>query len=353
MAHRSTRQSRPLKSTCKLAVLSGVCVFALAGCETINEESTDTAEAVRAIPQAQQTVRYQFINAEQAGTILAREDEYTAQLQPTEIGIKNMDATKTTLADLQANYRTGTLEWTQSERVAVQAAIDDLADELAPYARHLPAEVVLAKISDRVEGGLPHTRANMILFSQSALDGLVNQGGNGLKSLFLHELHHVLSRNNTDKHDAYFNLIGFEPCDFTAPSSLRALRLSNPDAASYNHYAPTPVANGDVTADGVIPYLSVTGPYDASTGAALGNYFNFGLLAVNVGDGQCTIAGEEPTLLAPPDLPAFLQLIGGNTGYIIHPEETLADNFTYLILGRQDLPNPEIPENIGAFWASQ
>ena len=42
----------------------------------------------------------------------------------------------------------------------------------------------------------------------------------------------------------------------------------------------------------------------------------------------------------------FYEQIGRNTGYIIHPEETLANNFVHLMLKKQDLKNPEIPKKI-------
>ena len=38
--------------------------------------------------------------------------------------------------------------------------------------------------------------------------------------------------------------------------------------------------------------------------------------------------------------------------YIIHPEETLANNFVHLMTGKQDLKNPEIPERIEAILIS-
>ncbi|MEL6790524.1 MAG: hypothetical protein AAGL18_07845 [Pseudomonadota bacterium] len=314
-------------------------------------ENASASPLVQGVTASAGDGRYQFVDAEMAGTILAQADEYTAELQSTEIGIKVQDANKTTLGDLQATYTQGALNWTNVERAAVEAAIAAVEAPLRAYDRHLPRTVLLAKTSSKVEGGLPHTRANLIAFSQNALDELVAGDGSRLQSLFLHELHHVLSRHNRDHHDDYYRLIGFEPCAFTAPPGLRARRLTNPDAPTYRHYAKVPVKTSAIKADGVIPYLSVSGPYEGGLKPTLGFYFDFGLLAVNIVDGVCSAVGEEPTLLAPPDLPAFLQLVGGNTGYIIHPEETLADNFTFLIMDRQDLPNPEIPEKIGAFWS--
>ncbi|MEL6111387.1 MAG: hypothetical protein AAFR20_01160 [Pseudomonadota bacterium] len=330
----------------------------LAACTTADiKADREQTQAVSTAPVAGTTAsagkgRYRFVDAEAAGAILATADAYTAELQATEIGIKAQDASKNSVADLQNAYRDGALDWTEAERAAVNAAIAAVDEKLRVFDRHLPETVLLAKVSNAVEGGLPHTRANLIAFSTNALDALVTGDNSGLQSLFLHELHHVLSRHNRQHHDAYYRLIGFEPCRFSAPPRLRAKRLTNPDAPSYRHYARVPVNRADLTADGVIPYLSVSGPYEGGLKPTLGSYFDFGLLAVSVTDSVCTSAGDEPTLIAPPDLPAFLQLVGGNTGYIIHPEETLADNFTFLIMGRDDLPNPEIPEKIGAFWSA-
>ncbi len=323
--------------------------------ETSITQTRNTAQA-EGSPTLQQSVLYRFATMKEAENILSTDDEYTIELQMAEIGIKNQNASKTSLTDLKNNYRNSVLPWADNERAALIKIVEELGHALKPYEKHLPSQVLMGKISSGIEGGLPHTRANMILFSEGPLDAFTNtvdtnpeKAYRDLKSLFLHELHHVMSRNNRDRHDDYYALIGFEPCTFTAPQSLRSRRLSNPDAPSYKHFAPVTIEQGN----GVIPYLTITKPYDEETKGTLGNYFNFGLLAVNAQNGACTIAGETPQLLSPAIVPDFFKLIGQNTGYIIHPEETLADNFTYLILGRADLPNPEIPEKIKTFWLGE
>jgi len=166
-----------------------------------------------------------------------------------------------------------------------------------------------------------------------------------LTKLFLHELHHVLTRANQDKMDAYFALIGFKPCAFVEPAKMREMRLTNPDAPEYGHYAPVSVQG----TDGLIPYLSVTGAYNPDIGGSLGSHMDFGLLRVSVKDGRCEAADVTPQFISP--VPDFMDLIGKNTGYIIHPEETLADNFVHYVMKTEGLPNPEIPEAVGAFWS--
>jgi len=297
---------------------------------------------------------YRFASPEEAARILTTEDEYTAELQPTEIGIKNRDATKTSLADLKENYALGIVPWTEEEKDALRAVIADLEPRLMGFAPLLPETVLMAKTSQRGEGGLSHTRANLILFGASAMESYLqnretkpDEATENLKSLFVHELHHVLTRVQASRDDAYFALIGFAPCRFEAPESLRARRLTNPDAPVYGHYAPLELED----ADGLIPYLTVSGPYSGDPDTSLGDYFSFGLLKVVEAEGVCRQAGSEPAFLSPGEAPGFFALIGSNTGYIIHPEETLADNFTFMIMEKSDLPNPEIPQAVEEFWA--
>jgi hypothetical protein len=44
-------------------------------------------------------------------------------------------------------------------------------------------------------------------------------------------------------------------------------------------------------------------------------------------------------------VPDFLQRLGGNTDYVLHPEETMADNFM-LLLSRRTVPNPALLQRI-------
>lgn len=320
--------------------------------QTQTQNQTKPASAASTIPDAN---FYRFATKIEAAAIITRDDEHFAEIQAIEIGIRNRDAQKTSLSDLKASYADAILPWTEEEKAALRSAISELEPKLRSYARFLPDYVLMAKIPQDIEGGLSHTRSNLILFGEdpikqyfATLKTEPEQAKYEFQSLFLHELHHVLSRHNVDRHDAYFGLIGFDPCTFEEPPGLRLTRLTNPDAPSYYHYAPLAVEGGD----GVIPYLQIAGPYSEERKGTLGNYFQFGFLPVTVTDGVCTVEEGNSSLLSPADVPGFFDLIGRNTGYIIHPEETLADNFSYLLLERDDLPNPEIPEKIQSFWVS-
>jgi hypothetical protein len=289
-------------------------------------------------------VTFRFAGQDAGGEVLARRDEYTAELQPREIAIRAQDAGASDWQAVADAYRADVMTWTDDQKAAMRDALSDLEERIAIVAPLLPEEVLLVLAGQVVEGGLPHTRSNAIIFA----GGQIPLQENSLKGLILHELHHVLSRKESGLQDDYFALIGYEPCRFEEPEALRAVRLTNPDAPVNRHFVPVEMEG----ADGVIPFLHTTRDYDGE--GRLPDYFGFGLLPVTVEAGTCTAAAETTgDLLEPQDVPAFMQAIGGNTGYVIHPEETLSDNFTFWMMEVENRPNPEIIEAVGAFWKEQ
>jgi hypothetical protein len=60
------------------------------------------------------------------------------------------------------------------------------------------------------------------------------------------------------------------------------------------------------------------------------------------------LVNGKPLLLAPEEADGFMEQIGRNTGYIIHPDEVLADNFVIMVQGRKQVPSPETLARIRA-----
>ena len=52
--------------------------------------------------------------------------------------------------------------------------------------------------------------------------------------------------------------------------------------------------------------------------------------------------GGRPQLLDPRPTSGYLDQVGRNTGYIIHPDEILAENFVKLIHGMTNVPSPVV-----------
>lgn len=288
-------------------------------------------------------VVFRFADPELAATVLTAEDEYTAVLQTREIAIKALDREVSDWDGLAERYAADLKPWTEADKAALRRSFAAVLPKINEIDQALPQEILLTYNGTGVEGGLPHTRGNLITFGASS----ELKDGESLRALVLHELHHVLSRANWDRRDDYFALLSFSPCDLEEPEWLGPNRLTNPDAPLYEHFMPVDLK----AADGVVPYLYTNRAYDGA--GTLGDYFGFGLLPVKSVGGVCTTTAEGmDDILQPGEVPEFLAKLGGNTGYIIHPEETLADNFVHWGLGREGLTTPELPEKVGVFWTA-
>lgn len=78
-------------------------------------------------------------------------------------------------------------------------------------------------------------------------------------------------------------------------------------------------------------------------GAAF-TYFEAGLA---LDDELKTICKEGKTLVyKPQEAVDLMDIVGRNTNYTIDPEEIMAENFNYLLMGKEDVPNPEILKEI-------
>ncbi len=90
--------------------------------------------------------------------------------------------------------------------------------------------------------------------------------------------------------------------------------------------------------------------YDPSRGGEFFNYLQFRLLLVErdtaSGEVEPLRANGELHLIGPAQAKGFSEQIGRNTGYVIHPEEVLADNFALLVLGKANVPSPDVLQKI-------
>lgn len=284
--------------------------------------------------------KFMFADVKSGQKILTADDNYFNRMSPAEIAIRSLSSTadKTT-HDLKAQYKANVLEWTDQEKDQITQLVADNRERLSKINHLLPDEVVFIKVTALVEGGLPHTRANAIVLPET--DHPLSE------TLFYHELFHVLSRIQKSRHDSLYSLIGFKPCDFTANDEIMAKKLTNPDVPAEGYYLPVEI---DGKAAAIMPFLhAARDAYDTEIKGGFGGHFAFGLLKLDVNKNQCSVDTDnegKAQLLNPGIVPDFFAAIGQNTGYIIHPEEVLADNFVFVMLGRKDLPNPEIPDRL-------
>ena len=283
------------------------------------------------------TTNVRFASAEEAARLLGTADPWVEALSPfdrsahsRQVDDPGQDAF---LEFSAAQAQAWTPEQMETLRGIVESAgsrIERLNLELS-----LPQTILLVRTTGDEQSDAAYTRENAIILP----DSMLNMPSDQLAQLFLHEMFHVMSRHEPAIRQPLYEIIGYTPClDAQFPEELLPLKMTNPDAFDYDFCIDVEVAGASQT---VLPILYARGPYTE------GNFFEwteFRLMALERIEGQWQPVRDEDGLVLFDfqSVSGFFEKIGTNTNYIIHPEETMADNFAYAIAGREDLPDPEI-----------
>lgn len=162
---------------------------------------------------------------------------------------------------------------------------------------------------------------------------------NGSKwyTTFIHELFHIWSRNNIDVRNRMYERIGYHLLDkpLSLPGNLAYQKITNPDAPAIDCYTLLKSSKNKIYMP-YVPVLYSKEAYDPSQNKSFFDYLEFVLMGVQITHPQngqdSSIALDPSNILKPGEEPAFYDLIGHNTKYIIHPEEILADNFVLYVM---------------------
>jgi len=224
------------------------------------------------------------------------------------------------------------INWTAADKAKLQPVLDDLRPRLDALPVQWPAQVLFVKTTGLEEGDAAYTRANAIFLPPSQL------ASKDLPFLVAHELFHVLSRQNPKLRDELYAAIGYHPCTVVLPPKIAAVRISNPDAPLNEHCIRVGLDGQQVLVTPILFSRSET--YDVTKGGTFFDYLEMKFMRVD------NNVNADVRLADPRELTGFIEQIGRNTGYIIHPEETVADNFAIMLTNKPNVPSPEIVQKV-------
>jgi len=290
------------------------------------------------------TTAVRFADERRAATELSTVDNFIKSLSPFDRAAR-LQTDKAVAQDEFLKFVSAqALPWNSEETNRLALIISSIGNKLAPFALKFPETILLVKTTGKEEGNAAYCRnTNVIVLPQSKIPEATSK----LEGLLIHELFHILSRNNPKLRDSLYALVGYKPCSvIELPETLKSRKITNPDAPIIEHYIGVEVGGKAVLA---APVLYSSQPhYDAASGKSFFAYLTFRLLVIEREGEQWRPKhlGNRPWLLDASETKGFHEQIGRNTGYIIHPEEVLADNFVLLVNGKRDLPSPEIIEKM-------
>jgi len=281
-----------------------------------------------------------FASAETGREILTADDVFTASLSRFDIQCRLKTSKDATLADWKQFVSEHVRAWAGAEVETVSRSLERLKSQLATFRLPLPPTITLVRTTGEEESNAAYTRAAAIILPAKVL----KYDNAQLDRLMAHELFHLLSRQDGAVRAKLYEIIGFEVCEpIEMPPSLVPRKITNPDAPLIDCTITLKAVNG-ITFTGAPVLYSSSKHYDAKKGATLFQSLLFRLLVVEQRSGgwHPVLRNGEPVVINPREESAFLERIGKNTNYIIHPDEILADNFVRLVMEDQNLQTPGI-----------
>jgi hypothetical protein len=281
-----------------------------------------------------------FASLEQGRQVLITDDAFTAQLSRFDLQCRLKTDKDVTLADWKQFVTQHVRAWLPEEIVSVSKSIDRLKQRLTVFRLPLPPVIQLVRTTGDEESNAAYTRSAAIVLPTKVM----SYDETKLDRLLLHELFHVLSRHDGAVRAKLYAIIGFELCpSIELPASLAPRRITNPDAPTIDCTINFTAKSGNKVTTAPILYASAK-QYDPKKGATLFQSFVFRLLVVEQRGGrpQPVLLNGNSVVIDPRDESEFLEKIGKNTNYIIHPDEILADNFVRLVMKDADVPSPQI-----------
>lgn len=269
-----------------------------------------------------------FAGVDTAARLLAADDEWLRAAGPFHLRAIMGRADVVSKDDFRRWVVSAALPWPEEQQQRWTRALEALAPGWNTLRIPLPPEILLLCTSGEEQSGQEHTRGQAIMLPiglkarEVAKDAWV----------MAHELWHVASRNAPELATRLYAEIGFEPIPpLVYPQAWAPIRLANPDAPEHRHAMRLSIGDREVR---VTPVL-VAARTELKPGETFFNVLDVRLLEVQP-DGavsRAVLREGQPVWHPPRGNHDYLKRLGGNTGYVIHPEETMADNIALLATG--------------------
>lgn len=277
-----------------------------------------------------------FASVEVGRRELARKDEFTRRLSAFDRAARLKSGDPVSEAQFLEFVGAQVLAWEGPSRALVEKALGELTSQLEGLPLRWPEPVWLIRTTGREEGRAAYTRGSSIVIPDAKLE----KSPALLADLLAHELFHVLSRANPLLRTQLYAAIGFTPCpEVKFPPALASRRITNPDAPAFDQSITVRVAG---QSQRVVPVLHASlEHYPAGDTREFFELLKFGFWPLDVAQ-----SNTVPILLDAQKLSGFDEQVGKNTGYIIHPEEIVADNFKLIVRQSTNVPSPEVLQRI-------
>ncbi len=280
-------------------------------------------------------VAVRFASRSETAEFLGTRDAFVSAMSPFDRAVRMRSRERFSEAEFLEFVARQSRDFGGAEKRKLRTVVASIAKKFSAINLRdvFPAEITIVKTSGKEEGHAAYCRGNHIVLSTRML----RQGRGELEFTLTHELFHILSKNDRQLRAQLYEIVGFKPCDpVPFPESLRAKKITNPDAIENDFYTQVTVEGRE---EKVLPILlSSQTSYDSRRGKDLFDYLTLMLLAIEEKDGRWVprYEGGEPVLLSLGEAPEYSERFKDGYGYILQPEEVLADQFVFMVEGSSE-----------------
>ncbi len=325
--------------SCVLAVLMTGSVL-LSGCSvTVYPTLSSAPGSSESAVETTQKIPYSFATKEDGVKLLMSNTEYYDGFTQNDLDYK-FQKKGAEMDEYLEFAKEQVLDFSDEERKVIEDAMTFIEDQIKENGYVLPRldPIVFINTTQKEEcGAAAYTHGTQIYlnaayFAEADTD-LVNE-------VMAHEVFHCLTRSTPEFRKDMYKIIHFTVQDeeYELPPSVKEYFINNPDVEHHNAYATFTIDGKKIDCFAAL----VTTKHFEKEGDSFFNCMTTALVPVDGSDIYYT----------PEDTSDFDDIFGTNTGYVIDPEECMADNFSYAITygkegpGGEGYANPEIIDSI-------
>ena len=293
-------------------------------------------------------IPHRYASAEEGRELmLANNENYYDKFSQNDLDFK-MQKTGATIEEYKEFAGTQVLDFSAPEKSYMDSIIRDMEKALDKNGYTLPPidEIVFIKTTMQEEPGASGYTHGTEIYLQGDVISIYTVGhlipgfDSYFRELIWHELFHCLTRCNPDFREAMYSLVNFTvvDTDFELPDSVFEYHITNPDVEHHNSYATFIIDGQEI--DCFTDFVT-TIHYDE----AQASFMTCSTTALVPIDGT-------DIYYTPEQASNFDEVFGTNTGYVVDPEECMADNFAYAMVygiegkDKAGYPNPEIIQGV-------
>jgi len=287
-----------------------------------------------------------FLDSIEAGNAIVKDevDHFFNQINILDMSIqmkKNYEEgtdRNEVLKEYKAYLKKDVLDFSKSEKAYVQKVFKqafNLCNKIST--KIFPKKIKLIKTDASHYGmGAYYTREDCIIIPK---DAFLFENEEAFLSTMLHEISHIYTRYNPEKRKELYSLIGFKnignPSNLLIKPALKEKILVNPDGVNYAYSIDLKESDGRTTT--AIPIVFSKAKEYSIEKPTFFDYLDFSLFKIKIQHAAAVLSDSEGnSTLNMANVPDFFRQITDNTGYIIHPDEIIADNFVFVMLNQQE-----------------